>query len=662
MAEAVKDVHLNARISTAVGFLEDISEQNWNEADLRRYLLGNRGLSNDEVKEAFRIHRSKSNKKASRKSRPSSADKIMVDNIKRPDASRRSRTSSRENIDLKEEKISILPFPADRPGRLTEQMKKVATSNSSYLESSRKVDGERLINDFLVREKGYCSVLECLNDEYLQGLLWQAKQGNFCLAYEDIQKMFSKIPQLLNFHQSFNKDLMLGLNIGRLFIRRLRFFKGYGEYIKDVASIIDMLGEHIFDKKLQKCFESIRRRSRLSKNDLADLLLTPIARIWDYKIFLDSLCELADETQRVEYQFFGKAARRIGRVASYVDKYRHGIINNSEMIRAQRYLGQQCLILAVADRRIVRRGVITRRTTGWTARNKKYHFFLFTDVLLWTSKNGTLRNIVKLSRCKVLPSNAKTAWNRKFRILINMNPKTKEEKKVLLLECKTRKQRDTWYRSLDDTINSANDGEVEASPIDEIHCTMENDSEDEELSKKAALVDDSSWSGKRKSSRGNASEDWTAQSTGLTNTPYHDRYESHNFVVQKLQEFEPMDDTESQSSDYDHSFFEKFGEHGGVKSTSLISPHQKSSPAVFENEVPISRRGVRDAGNPKNRTTQSPSICIIKRNNTEPMFKSDDEVDIKRSSSFTVRLSDGMISPDANFVISLSGLQDGVYI
>jgi len=664
MADDVKDVLPDTRISTAVGFLRDVSNKNWNEADLKRYLLGNQGLSNEEVKEAFRIYRAKS----SRSSRPS-RDNIRLEKVDLPKHSRGSRNSSRENIMVGEEKAQF-SGPADRPGRskaiswhkVSPQIRKVAGTNSSYLVPTQKAGGERLIIDFLVREKGYCSVLECLKDDWLKELLKKAKQATINLNPKELKELFSRIPKLCHFHKSFYSDLMLGTNIGRLFIRRFSFFKAYSFYIKDLACIIEMLRKHIFDKQLHKYFGSIRRHSRMANNDLTDLLLAPIHRVLDYKIFLDSLYLVADKAQTVEYQFFGKAARRMGRVAKYIEKYKDGVINSSEMNRAQQYLGNQCLLIT-PERSIIRRGLITRRTTGWTARNKKYHFFLFTDLLLWTNKNGVLRSAAKLSRCTLLPSHSRIDKARKFKILIDVvnkeNPKKKDKVKVLLLQCQTKQQRDTWWSSLEDAMNAVNEVKSEPSAIDEIDYT-DKDSDEEEYSKKTTVVYDESWSGEKKLSRA-ASEDWGSQTLLMANQPYHERYESNNFKAQKFQEFKPIDDTQSQYSDYDHSFYEKFGEYDEVASSSLMSPHRKQSQAAFENEKPTSKPRERENIKGQQGTIESPRSFVIKRNK-ESGISADNELDIKRTSSLTLRLSDGIIEPDANFIISLSGLNDGVYV
>ena len=77
-----------------------------------------------------------------------------------------------------------------------------ATSNNlSYLTLSKKNDGEQLIDEFLVCEKGYCNVLECLNDEYLRELYKQAGLGTIKLGEDELQKMFFRKTHMLNFHK-----------------------------------------------------------------------------------------------------------------------------------------------------------------------------------------------------------------------------------------------------------------------------------------------------------------------------------------------------------------------------------------------------------------------------------------------------------------------------
>merc|ERR1719410_1144876 len=105
------------------------------------------------------------------------------------------------------------------------------------------------------------------------------------------------------------------------------------------------------------------------------------------------------------------------------------------MNKVQHFLDKQCDILA-AHRRIIRRGMMIRRTTGMLARNKQYIFFLFNDVLLWATKKRELQNVVQLRNCEIMPSDQRDNAEKKFTVVSRG-----QRHKTLLLECVTKKQR-----------------------------------------------------------------------------------------------------------------------------------------------------------------------------------------------------------------------------
>jgi len=638
---------IDPNIGTAVEFLEDVSKQKyWNEADLERYLLGKQGLTREQVQEAFEIHR-----------RRKEQDDIKMLDEEINSNSQRTGPGERPEVRL------------DNPNQQTsiatrKKINKAADSNVLFLLPSRQKDGEQLIRAFLVCERGYCAVLESLQDDYQLQLMVHARQGTISLRDDEVEQMFGRIPKMIKFHKSFYTDMTMGLNIGRLFIRRLSFFKGYGDYIKDVSSTIAKLREHVYDKKLNKCLDSIRRLSRLYRNDLPDLLLAPLDRIIDYHVFLTKLTGWADKTQKVEYEFFEKASRRISRVAAYIGKYRHGLINRSEMNRVQQYLGQQCSIFQ-PHRSIIRRGLMIRRTTGWAARNKKYHFFLFNDVLLWTTKSGTLQNIITLRHALLFPSESKTNNERKFKIVVDLSAgkiSTGKKSKTLLLECNSQRQKETWYTTLENAIKEAKNPNISPPVLNGLYdADMDGDSDEEliETIKNKTMKESDSFE-KRMKIRRVSSEDWGVlpeTSSDAALAVYHDRYDSHNFFDQKFQEFDPMDDAESQISDYDQSFFEKYGIITDEKRG--LSPHQKSSRANFgdEKHSGLQQIQIKDG----NVIKKSPKTCAIQRNS--PLVSrslSEPELDrlpsIERAPSFSLRLSDNRLTPDEDVVIRLDSL------
>jgi len=340
--------------------------------------------------------------------------------------------------------------------------------------------------------------------------------------------------------------------------------------------------------------------------------------------------------------FFSKAVRRIGRVADYIGKYRHGIINKGEMNRVQQYLGKQCNILS-SKRSIVRRGLMIRRTTGWAARNKNYHFFLFNDVLLWTTKTGFLQNVVQLKYGELLPSESKTNVERKFRMDIITGQKTK----TLLLECISERQRDCWYNALANAIKKAKES-TEVVPMPEIiNFNAESDSDEEVLEsiKNKMLIKRDSFV-KVKITRDNISEDRgtvSETSTPVWNGTYP-AYEAHSFITQNLSEFSLMDDVESQISEQDQSYVDRFGQD--LSKTSSFSPHNRKSLAKISGE----------SGNVKE--TYSPRGSLIKRTSESITKKPSDDLEVTRSASFTFRLNDSTSKPADDLVIHLEGLDD----
>jgi len=92
-----------------------------------------------------------------------------------------------------------------------------------------------------------------------------------------------------------------------------------------------------------------------------------------------------------------------------------------------------------------------------------------------------------------------------------------------------------------------------------------------------------------------------------------------------------------------------------------MRPHRELAQVASENEKPISKLRKLENGNEQKGIIESPRSCVIKRNK-ESIINFYDHSDIKRTTSCSLRVSDKMIESDADFIISLSGLNDGVYI
>jgi len=667
----------DAEITTAADFLTDLRRKGYNDVDLRKYLIQTRGLSFQQVNEAFAISQQRMSDKKKEKSKHNLTNSGRPPNIEQknrnspgiPERDRSTNVQSQSPSNAEREEKSIAP-----------QTKK--SNVLGFLLPHKQEGGRQLIKEFLTNEWNYCIVLECLKNEYHAELVKMAGERKLRMAKKEVDKIFRHIPKLLKFHRTFYRDLSQGSNIGRMFVRLFDFFKGYGEYMKDCAATIKKMREYTRDMRLHDILKNIKSRSRRTKDDMTDLLLVPLDRIIDYHDFLNTLYLWADSNQRDDYIFLGKATRRIGRVAKYIATYKHGILNRNEMNKIQTFLGKQCEILSVR-RRIVRRGMMIRRTTGWPPRNKHYIFLLFNDVLVWTTRKGDLQNVVLLSNCVIGPSDSKNNTERKFKIMVSLKDR---RDKILLLECTSKRQRDEWYNAVEMTISSGGKSnrncEISSIVNPSIDLKSESSSDEEEEEQTDTLAKGTPPSmentvnlcapGKESTigaMKQNTDNDQPSN-FDISDDTYDENYErSHNYIYQELKEFGEMDETQSQISEFDREFCEKYIDYDGKQESTSLSAFTSMVPSKYDSSghVAILRENVSSGGEqkkferrslgklslgeshqrgPKKSTTPRTQFfnrgSIIRRLSEKSSAEAAHK--LERSSSLKIRLDDGILS------------------
>jgi len=516
------------KITTTVKFLREVHDKGFkNETTLRSYLISKHELTQAEVDESYRIYRTQFGEDIFEQEGQTDG----------PD----EQLPSSNNSDRPEGNVE---------GSKSEKQK---IYSMSFLLEEKKVQGQKLFQGFLENELNYCEVLECLCTEYYPALRQKSNEVNFQMTLEEIDKIFDHIPSLLKFHKdTFYSNLLEGADISKTFLRCFKMFGQYVRYMKECTSTIKLMRQYAADRKLHKVLEQIKEKSTRPKDDMIDLLLFPLDRMSDYRAFLDTMNEWADRVQTGSYELVSRAKRRFGRLAGYIEKYKLGILNRSEMNKVQQFLGGQCDIF-VPNRRIVRRGVMIRRTTTWPARNKRYIFFLFNDVLLWTTKSGELQNVLMLRECEVMETESKHNCSRKFKVIA-----TGRKNKILHLECATERQRSEWFGAIETSISQEKaafrkqdvgntsegkapgfEGVADIAPAIQIKDTERFEVESKQIEEiRLGDCDDQSSI--------QPSED----------SKYHHRMEySINFPIAEFKDFEPLDDTVSVSdlSMYDDS-------------------------------------------------------------------------------------------------------------
>jgi len=521
---------LDAQLATIVEFLQEARENGFEENDeLRNYLKSKHGLTSDQIDRAFTLLNK--NRFESEELKKSNLESEL--NYNEPDDCSKASEEHKKDNSPKLKRISNFDIGIS----LRNDYQR---SGLSFLMPEKRALGEKELQMFMESEVTYCLILECLISEYYCALVNTANKNKFRITLEEVEHIFKYVPDMLKFHRYTLSTHLLNCdeNIGKIFLRYIKAFSFYIDYMKECSSTVSKMGKYTNDKKLHRFLKSIQKKSIYRSNDMVDLLIAPLERIGEYKLFLDTLLNWADKSRQSDYKLISKAAIRVGGVVEYIEKYKHGIINKSEMIKVQEFLKDSYLITA-PKRQILRRGVMKRHFPGWSTRNRSYIFFLFNDVIFWTSKKGEMQSVLLLRRCKILYSHSKHNPERKL-ILVYQDAK---KKKIFDLECTSEQQRKEWFNALSNAISK-----VKVNYKESVTSKLENAKSNESLSCESIpqiLISQVSLSGRCKSSSRNVSFDFrlgdydeTEETTGWEPYEY-----SRNFEVQDIKEFRPKEDT-----------------------------------------------------------------------------------------------------------------------
>jgi len=415
-----------------------------NMSKLRNFLVRKRGFNCRQVIEAFKFHRTWIN-----------GSLLKSDNVS--DSSECANDPGESKVPPSES-TAITEYSASPPETKSSSW---AISNSGYktnkpckkrpehlfLIPPRQIEGQQLLDDFLASEKKYCAVLRCLYNEYYKELFFKAEQRAFLIDRKKIEAIFYHVPKLLKFHRHFYKSLKGGSCISHTFIKHFDMFKRYIVYMTNCSKTISKIRGYINDENLWKCLASIRQRSK-QEDDMFDLLLIPLDRISEYWKFLESLHEWTDRRHSVEFSTRDRTRRRIARIAKHIERYKHSIKNSCEVHKVQLFIGDSYKIVS-HDRKIVRRGVLRCKSSDGIVGEKEFIFFLFNDVLIWTTEEGQLQNQVELRYCEIFPPDDGDDQERQ--LLLKFGPKSEEN---IILMSESKMEMDAWRHALKTEINS----------------------------------------------------------------------------------------------------------------------------------------------------------------------------------------------------------------
>lgn len=171
--------------------------------------------------------------------------------------------------------------------------------------------------------------------------------------------------------------------IGAVFCRYAPLFKLYGGYARDYQEVAGLLRSYSQDTRLGDftAFLATCKARSNSQKDFESLLIMPIQRIPRYKLLLERVVKHTPESHP-DSAFLQDAVHRVSVAASLINETVRDQENLASVLQAQTQFFSGQVALFTADRRLLKSGKLTKRSTR---RQEEVVLHLFNDILLYSS-------------------------------------------------------------------------------------------------------------------------------------------------------------------------------------------------------------------------------------------------------------------------------------
>jgi len=238
-------------------------------------------------------------------------------------------------------------------------------------------------------------------------------------------------------------------SIPAIFLRFSEFFRLYIPYLNGYEQSLNTFNELRKHKKFSDWLNGDVKnalKEQATKNgttplDLLSYMISPVQRVPRYVLLLKEL-KRQTSPSHPEFASLGDALAAVQRVASVINEGQRAIENMSKLMTVQQRIIGEFETLIQPHRRLIREGVVNATYTHGmfaTLRTRRSVFFLFSDLLLWTSEEFKFKGSIDLTPAKVSP---KTATS----FLIDT------AQRVVTVSCDTEDETKSWFEAIDNVI------------------------------------------------------------------------------------------------------------------------------------------------------------------------------------------------------------------
>eukprot|EP00946_MAST-07B_sp_MAST-7B-sp1_P000339 g339.t1 len=254
-------------------------------------------------------------------------------------------------------------------------------------------------DEVISTERRYVADITALCDCFVRPLRMEAAQAQAAgreplLSPQEHAEIFGAIEQLLVLNTKLLSDMtgssVLGgddakgpISLGPLFIEFSPYLKMYSLFASAYTTAATTLAELKVEREgFSAWLEIAEKDTRCRGLQITDLLIMPVQRVPRYRMLLAELIKHTDETDPT-HDSLTKALDGIKDTATTINNYIAAAEERMKIIKIQSEMFGDNVWLAKAGRRLIMDENLTKVCRS---RNKEYHFFLFTDAVMYASE------------------------------------------------------------------------------------------------------------------------------------------------------------------------------------------------------------------------------------------------------------------------------------
>lgn len=284
-------------------------------------------------------------------------------------------------------------------------------SNNASASNTEKI--KMMLDEILTAERNYCNNLDVLWNKFGVPLRKMAQHGEIDLA--SISRIFANLQDLMHFHGLLNSEIQNQTNaagVADTFVKFAEFFKMYSLYVNGYDRRCDCVDTLRKSSRFQKFITEVRKDKATQGNNITSFLIMPVQRIPLYELLLSQMLKLVESAIESPdascLEIVGdnglkkaqEAVQKMKEIGQFINENKRNSEKQDKLLELQsRLQGDDTLALVTPHRHLIREGEMLKLSTFNFRRARK--FFLFNDLLLWTTTSYKVRGYIDLAPCQV---------------------------------------------------------------------------------------------------------------------------------------------------------------------------------------------------------------------------------------------------------------------